>query len=77
MDLKIRLIFLFSFVLTVSSREIEIEYFRPDPKVNSTGFFDYGTLRLKRESKNHYSISGEFEVFENCGNEKEVSYFWG
>lgn len=71
MDLKVYLI-LFTLIIAVLSREVEIENFMPDPKVKSTGFFDFGTLRLKRESRNHYSVSGEFELLENCGNEKDV-----
>jgi len=71
MDLKVQLILL-SLIVAVSSREVEIENFMADPKVKSAGFFDFGTLRLKRESRNHYSVSGDFELFENCGNEKDV-----
>lgn len=74
MNLKVHLSILFSIIIAVSSREIEIENFRPDPKVKSTGFFDFGTLRLKKEARNHYSISGDFELLENSGNEKEVSW---
>ncbi|XP_070503078.1 uncharacterized protein [Chironomus tepperi] len=72
MDLKVHLTLTFTLIAVVSSREVEIENFTPDPKVNATEFFDYGTLRLKKERRNHYSISGDFELFENSGNEKEL-----
>ncbi|KAL7024373.1 hypothetical protein ACKWTF_013011 [Chironomus riparius] len=72
MDLKVHFVLMFTLIAGATSREVEIENFRPDPKVKSTGFFDFGTLRLKKENRNHYSISGDFELLENSGNEKEI-----
>jgi hypothetical protein len=37
-------------------------------------FIDFGTLRLKKKAKNHFVISGEFEVKQNFGNEFNVGF---
>lgn len=39
-------------------------------------FIDFGTLRLKKKAKNHFVISGEFEVKQNFGNEFNVGFLY-
>lgn len=72
MDVKFSLL-IFCLIITAYAREIEVENFQPDPKIKSTGYFDFGTLRMKKITKNKFSISGEFALLENSGDEKEVS----
>jgi hypothetical protein len=36
-------------------------------------FIDTGTLRLKKKSRNQFTVSGEFEQLQNIGPELEVS----
>lgn len=65
-------LFLILFIFEVSARDVEIETFQADPKVNSSGYMDFGTLRVTKVKKNEFSISGDFELFANSGNEKKV-----
>jgi hypothetical protein len=62
----------YAFTTSVFAREIEIENFQPDVRIKSDDFVDYGTLRVTKVKKNHFSLSGEFEIKMNCGNEKMV-----
>jgi hypothetical protein len=60
------------FITETFSREIEIESFTPDPKLNSSLYIDYGSLRVTKLKKNEFAVSGDFELKINAGNEKRV-----
>lgn len=66
------LLVLLPLIMEIHTKEIEIEEFQPDPKVKSDDFIDYGTMRVKKIKKNQFSISGEFEIKENFGDERTV-----
>lgn len=72
-------IFVFILVILVDgafSREIELESFTPDPKINSSIYIDYGSLRVTKIRRNEFAVSGDFELKVNAGNEKKVSYYY-
>jgi hypothetical protein len=71
--LKISIICIF-FLASVLAREIEIEDFQPVARMPSSGdYLDYGTLRVTKIKRNEFSVSGDFEVKQSCGDEKMVS----
>lgn len=65
------LIFLI-FVLCVSAFDVEIESFQADSKYANTGTVNYGTLRVTKRSKNYYTVSGDFEMQRNIGEDISV-----
>ncbi|KAG5673764.1 hypothetical protein PVAND_003784 [Polypedilum vanderplanki] len=56
----------------VIAREIKIEDLASDPKLKDNDYIDFGTLRVTKVKKNYYSISGNFEIKQNLGNEKKI-----
>lgn len=62
---------LFIFIACVASRELNLESFTPSPSSDS-GLIDYGTVRVTKVKKNHFAISGDFELKRNIGDEKLV-----
>lgn len=67
--MNLKLIFLVKTFVVVSAMEISIDSFKPTPSGN---MIDFGTLRLAKIKKNHFSISGAFVIKADLGNEKTV-----
>ncbi|XP_058447086.1 uncharacterized protein LOC131427689 [Malaya genurostris] len=54
-------------------QEISIDSFEPEPGFD-TSYITVGSVRVSRKSRNRFAISGEFELYQNLGNENEVMY---
>lgn len=76
--MKLKVTFLALFLVTVAGLEIDLESFTPSPNTDFD-LINYGTVRVTKVKKNHFTISGDFELKRNIGNEKTVSdqiYFY-
>ena len=60
-------------VYCASAFDAEIESFQADPKYATTGVVNYGSLRVTKRSKNTYTVSGDFEIQRNFGDEISVN----
>lgn len=58
----------------VSAREIELGTFTPSSN-SDLDLIDYGTVRVTKVKKNHYTISGDFFLKQNLANDKTVKAF--
>lgn len=59
------------FVASVVSRELDLESFTPSPN-SDFDLINYGTVRVTKVKKSHFTLSGDFELKQNIGNEKYV-----
>lgn len=69
----LKLLLLVVVVIVTSAREITFDELKPMPV---TDFVDFGTIRITRIKKNHFSISGTFSITRNAGREKMVKTFY-
>jgi hypothetical protein len=73
--MKLKVILLGFLTALVAGIEIDLESFTPSPN-SDFDLIDYGTVRVTKVKKSHFSISGDFELKRNIGNEKTVrDYF--
>lgn len=70
--MKLQILLFGFFVFFVNGRDIDLESFTPSPNSDSN-LINYGTVRVSKVKKNHYTIAGDFELKRNIGNEKTVS----
>lgn len=52
--------------------QLDIDSFVPDPG-SDANVVDFGTIRLTKKARNHFVISGTFEIFRNIGNDAKGS----
>lgn len=69
--MKLKVIFLTFLIALVAGIEVDLESFTPSPD-SDFDLVDYGTVRVTKIKKSHFSISGDFELKRNIGNEKTV-----
>lgn len=56
------------------SYSLELNSFDKNTKIeNDDSWVDWGTLRMKKVSRNQYTLDGEFEFKRNIGDEQKVS----
>lgn len=72
--MKLTISLLVILIAAVSAREIELGTFTPSSN-SDLDLIDYGTVRVTKVKKNHYTISGDFFLKQNLANDKTVKAF--
>lgn len=62
-------------IAVASAREFELESFTPSPNTDFN-LIDYGTVRVTKIQRNQYSISGDFILKRNLGNDQTVIFYF-
>lgn len=59
-------------VTVASAREFDLESFTPSSN-SDFNLIDYGTVRVTKKQRNQFSISGDFILKRNLGNDQTVT----
>lgn len=61
-------------IAVASAREFELESFTPSSN-SDFNLIDYGTVRVTKIQRNQFSISGDFILKRNLGNDQTVTIY--